>query len=678
MTELAVVEDAETWVGDYGAVPADLRERPQWVIWRIETRDSKPTKVPYRADGKGKARSTDPKTWCAFEDVVLAAEFTPNVDGIGYVFSADDPYVGIDLDAGLSESDRADIMARLNSYSETSPSGKAAHVLVAASMNGHPRNRGGGLEIYEKERFFTVTGRHISTTPATIEERQEQLDYVLQRYLPAPPTAETVNRPAVPVPLDDRDLIDRALAAKNGTDFQALLDGRWEGRYTSQSEADLAFCGMLAFWTGRDPDRIDRIFRSSGLYRDKWERVDYREGRISLASSGCADVYTPAAERHQPPKGGIVEPTGLKPAIGFLRTDVGNAETPSNDAIEWHLLSDVEMRSIVFLDKPLWQADAFHLLCGRKGQGKGTLLSLVAAGVTRGELGQHRNVVWIGSEDSAAIDIKPRIVAANGDPARVLVVKRGWIQLPRDIFEIERAMTELGEVGLLVIDPVGNHIVGKNSDADTDIRDAIAPLNQVADRHHCMVVGVRHLTEKEASKGVLAAILGSSAWVQIPRAVIAVARDSDDPQISHVQCVAGNRLPAGSPGRMLRIEGVLLDGLENEVTRATWIGDSTKDVETMLAHRAAKEPSKSATARELILDLLEAVDHIESDTLDARVADETGIAAKTVKNLRTRLKDEGLVRAWPEKDPNGTVLRWLCSRTLAPRNPHPDQAQTAA
>ena len=273
--------------------------------------------------------------------------------------------------------------------------------------------------------------------------------------------------------------------------------------------------------------------------------------------------------------------------LGLTGTDVAlNGAAPAGETggLTWQPLEDVDMRSIVFVDKPLFQASAFHLVAGRKGQGKGTLLAETAARVNRGELGAKRNVVWIGSEDSAAIDIKPRIVAAGGDPARVLIPKDGWIQLPRDYDAIRRAMSDFGDVGMLVVDPVGNHISGKNSDGDTDIRDAIGPLNPLADEYECMAFGVRHLSEKDCSRGVLAAILGASAWVQVPRAVLAVARDNEDPDISHIQCVAGNRLPAGTPGRMFRIEGVLLPGLENEVTRATWLGDSSKDVETMLGN----------------------------------------------------------------------------------------------
>lgn len=358
--------------------------------------------------------------------------------------------------------------------------------------------------------------------------------------------------------------------------------------------------------------------------------------------------------------GGQAEFVALVQAARSVQADT------SKLLLDWQRLSEVEMRSIVFREKPLLQADAFHLVCGRKGTGKGTVLAEIASRVTRGELGPNRNVVWIGSEDSAAIDIKPRIVAAGGDPERILVVKHGWIQLPRDIDEITRAAAELGDVGMISIDPVGNHIAGKNSNAETDIRDAISRLNQIADEQQTMVFGVRHLTEKECGRGVLAAILGSSAWVQTPRAVLAVVRDDEDTQISHVQCVAGNRLPAGTAGRMFRIDGVLLPGLENEVTRAVWLGESTKDVETMFAGNA--EPaSKSETARELILGILEDEGEQESDAFDARVAAATSLSAKTIRNQRGELGKAGLVGSRPELDDYGHPARWFVYRTGAPR-----------
>jgi hypothetical protein len=322
------------------------------------------------------------------------------------------------------------------------------------------------------------------------------------------------------------------------------------------------------------------------------------------------------------------------------------------------------MRSIRFLDRPLWQADAFHLVVGRKAVGKGTVLADLASRCTRGELGSKPSVVWVASEDSAAIDIGPRVAAAGGDASCIAIVKT-WVQLPRDIGGLADLLGELGNVGLLIIDPVGNHITGKNSNGETDIRDAIAPLNQLADEHGLMVVGIRHLTEKEATAGALAAILGSSAWVQVPRTIIGVARDSEG-QL-HIQCLVGNRLPPETPGRAFRIEGVPVEGLENEITKVTWKGESTEQVEALIGAKPTPPPNRMGEARELILDILDEEGEVESDALDARVANETGLAARTVRDVRYGLNGEGLTRAVPVKDEFGTVTAWLVTRTLAPR-----------
>jgi hypothetical protein len=335
-------------------------------------------------------------------------------------------------------------------------------------------------------------------------------------------------------------------------------------------------------------------------------------------------------------------------------------------------ISEVEVREIEYVDPPLLQASAFHLFVGRKGAGKGTTLADIAGRTTRGELGDDRNVIWFGSEDSNAIDVKPRLMAANADLECVHVVTEGWLQLPGHIGWIRDQAVSIGDVGLVIIDPVANHIGGADSNADAHVRQAIAPLNDLADDLSCMLFGVRHLTEKEIRRGVLASILGASAWVQVPRVVLALVRDDDDPELAHFQCVAGNRLPPDTPGRLLRIEGHLLPGFRNEVTRAVWLGDSTKDVEALLSTPRKKQATKTDAAREALLDLLEAAParRMVSDELDAQVAKTTGLAAGTVRNLRTQLgkQGEGLIRMEPERNEDETFTRWFVVRTNAPRS----------
>ena len=72
--------------------------------------------------------------------------------------------------------------------------------------------------------------------------------------------------------LDDTELITKAQRSKNGQQFSLLMQGLWSGAYPSQSEADMAFCNLLAFWAGKNAEQMDRVFRISGLMRDKWDR----------------------------------------------------------------------------------------------------------------------------------------------------------------------------------------------------------------------------------------------------------------------------------------------------------------------------------------------------------------------------------------------------------------------
>ena len=134
--------------------------------------------------------------------------------------------------------------------------------------------------MYDAGRYFVMTGQQIGSDPIpVIEDRQQQLDAVLAEFLPAP-ELRLAPAPTVPIELDDPQIIDKALRNEK---FRTLWDGHWNGRYQSQSEADLALAAMLAFWTGRDPARIDRMFKSSGLMREKWGegRLPHRDDRES-------------------------------------------------------------------------------------------------------------------------------------------------------------------------------------------------------------------------------------------------------------------------------------------------------------------------------------------------------------------------------------------------------------
>lgn len=142
-------------------IPEEIRRRTQFVVYKLEERAGKPTKVPYIAGGVGKASSTDSETWRTFDEAV-AALLTGRYDGLGFVFTSGDPYAGVDLDdcrdpaTGELEDWAAEIVRSLDGYTEVSPSGKGVHIIVRGKA---PNKRRGRVEAYSSERYFTLTGR---------------------------------------------------------------------------------------------------------------------------------------------------------------------------------------------------------------------------------------------------------------------------------------------------------------------------------------------------------------------------------------------------------------------------------------------------------------------------------------------------------------------------------------
>lgn len=347
---------------DLAQIPPELRARPQWVVWRSETRDGKPTKVPYRAGAPAiHASTTDPGTWATFAEAEAVA-LRGEVDGIGFVFAPDDPYFGIDVD-DLDDADRDWIVETLDSYTERSVSRSGLHVIARGKLNGrgrHPAEFG----IFDSGRYFVMTGQVLGGR-TTIRDRQAQLDAVLARFLPAPPKVER-SRPAELVDVDDRELFDRALRAANGAQFDRLWHGDTSG-YPSRSEADLALVGMIAFWIGPDPARIDEWFRRSELFRDKWERADYRAATIERALRGRTEFYVP--RRREPARAEPAAETAAEPTVAS-----DDRADPTVTFAEFVARADATRDPIVTGEQgTMLPAGGLAILAAKTGDGKTTL-----------------------------------------------------------------------------------------------------------------------------------------------------------------------------------------------------------------------------------------------------------------------------------------------------------------
>ncbi|MDQ2055285.1 hypothetical protein [Halobellus sp. H-GB7] len=297
---------------DGSVLPTALIEYDQWICWDEQERNGKPTKVPITPGSGEFASSTDEQTWTSFDDALEYAELG-DATGIGFVFTDDDPFVGVDLDdcrdpdSGTADEAAEDIIDRLDSYTERSPSGTGYHVLVQGELPDG-RNRKGTIEMYDSGRFFTVTGDHVAETPTAVATRQDALAAVHREYVQddigeprdKDSSGETAREPSTEIDLDNQELLEKAQNASNGEKFERLWNGNMLG-YESQSEADMALCFLLAFWTGGDATRVDQLFQQSGLMREKWDEVHYADGStygektIERAIAGTSEFYDPDA-----------------------------------------------------------------------------------------------------------------------------------------------------------------------------------------------------------------------------------------------------------------------------------------------------------------------------------------------------------------------------------------------
>ena len=305
----------------FESIPEELRKFPNWVCWVRDERNGKPTKIPVNPLTRGNAKSNDPETWASFEEAKQSYLDCENesIAGIGFMFSNSDLW-GMDLDhcrnaeTGEIQPWAQEIILKANTYAELSPSETGVHLIGKGKLPPGARKKG-PVEVYDSGRFFTITGQHVEGTPLTILDCQDRIETLHHSIFGKTGTERN----------GDEELMRKASAAENGQRFTKLWSGDWSN-YPSQSEADLALCSTLAFWTNNNPDRIDRLFRQSGLMRSKWDEKHYGDGRtygqvtIGKAIAETKEGYTPIAQG-SPNK-------EKKPTItvGIHLTDWGNAQ----------------------------------------------------------------------------------------------------------------------------------------------------------------------------------------------------------------------------------------------------------------------------------------------------------------------------------------------------------------
>jgi len=284
----------------------EMKQLPIWVCWRNDPRHGK---IPINPLTGGHAQSNNPKTWATYEQASNSA-IKYHYDGISFALT--DDICGIDIDAVKGNPEREklakEIIALFNTYTEYSPSGQGYHIILRydpskiPEVNGrldpayYQKNQYNKVECYLSSftsRFFTYTGKAINHVG--IETRTEQLLTFLNKYMlkKSPPLhANAIGGHKNTLTPEAKDVISLAEKAGNRNKFITLFRNGDISEYGGDDScADIALCQLLAFWCGNRPNLIDEIFRQSALYREKWEREDYRTCTIEKAIINQGNVF---------------------------------------------------------------------------------------------------------------------------------------------------------------------------------------------------------------------------------------------------------------------------------------------------------------------------------------------------------------------------------------------------
>lgn len=358
---------------NFNEIPTELKSLPQWILWKVEKRNNKPTKVPYQVTGE-MAQANNRRTWSTFATAVkfyLEGDY----DGIGFVFSRQDNYIGIDIDKcvvdGKTNVFSTEIIDTLDSYTEFSPSGKGIHIIIKGSLpqsvlGTGRKNTKHGLEIYSYGRFFTFTGNRENSND--VYDRTEELAEVFEQYFDDSDIQGRVNLADFEkdeIKISNEALWERMFRSKKGDDIRSLVQGNV--RNGDHSGSDQSLCNYLAFWTGNSATRMDSMFRESGLMRDKWDVIHFRDtnetyGERTIANAISSTPTTILDNQDQFEEfsfdfreGHTTEVVEDKPKKKFRLTELGNAE---RIAYEYgHVIKYVNEMGWLIWDGKRWRMD---------------------------------------------------------------------------------------------------------------------------------------------------------------------------------------------------------------------------------------------------------------------------------------------------------------------------------
>lgn len=286
---------------NFDNIPQELQHLAQWVVWRYAVIDQETKKPPFSPRTGKRASVAEKTTWGSFQEAQRAYEYG-HFAGVGFMLTPG--IVGMDIDHcivdGQPTAEAAEIIGLLPTYREYSPSGEGIRLFIQDVTLPGAYRRSGNVEIYQDRRYLTVTGKPLAGSPKTLSHNKTELNTVYQNIFRSQLSTQKENTGGVYARASyqqlrtDEQVLKKAYDAKNGEMFRRYYEGDhslFEG--TSQSHADFVLCLRLLYWTNGDSIQTDRLFRKSGLMRDKWssKRGNTTYGALTIANAKRIGKY---------------------------------------------------------------------------------------------------------------------------------------------------------------------------------------------------------------------------------------------------------------------------------------------------------------------------------------------------------------------------------------------------
>jgi putative DNA primase/helicase len=582
-----------------------LLQLQHWVCWRWVWNGRKWDKPLFRVDQPDRyAKSNDPTTWGSHRDAVSAVT-SARAHGRGFVLT-DTEFAAIDLDrccdpaTGVTAPWAEDILDRAsNAYRERTVSNTGYRIIGTATgapvHSAFPIEGGGQVEVYRKAvRYITISGAEVGHCPA-LPNIDVLIDALIAEHRPKEETHGPPPRHEHEAAQGEEDRIRDALTFIDPYPRKTWCD------VGMALKSHLGESGRVLWdnWSKPCTDKFNDRDQNKN-----WKSFK-RNGRIGIGTlfhyakqGGWQDKKT---QRHEPP------PTsGGKDARG-KQLVVHNADLVNPEAISWSWPGRIAIGKTT-------------LIGGDPGLGKSQLSIFIAATMTvaaewpcnEGRPPEKRSVVMLSAEDGVADTIVPRLMAAGADRKKVKIVTavheadsngRRIFNLTHDLDVLEKLITEVGDVGLVIIDPVDAYIGGNvDSHKNAAVRAVLEPISELADRLEVAILALTHFSKQLGGKAIYR-FIGSIAHIGAARIAFAVVADPED-KTRILLLHAKNNLAPPQKGLAFRVEqhlvaeGVIGSSIHFE---KEYVTNTTAD------EALATESASGATAKDDVIEFLQVV-----------------------------------------------------------------------